>query len=67
MSDEVVNLAAWCRNEMEKDLENENKDKKKEEFSFDEIMKQNKEKQEKLAKERAKNNSSVTRSYRLKN
>lgn len=36
------------------------------ETDFAEIMKRNKEKEERLKKERAKNNQSVTRSYRLK-
>jgi hypothetical protein len=65
VSDKVVNIAAR-RNAENDSGSSQETEESKEEFSFEEVMKRNKEKQEKLAKERAKDNNSVTRSYRLK-
>jgi hypothetical protein len=42
------------------------KTEEKTEFSFDEIMKQNEEKRQRLERERTKSNHGVTKSYRLK-
>ena len=42
------------------------KEQKEEELSFIEIMQKNKEKEERLKKERVKNNKDVTQSYRLR-
>jgi len=57
----IINLAAWCRNSTTKDNV-----KTKEDYSFDEIQKANKEKEEKAKIERLKHNRIVTRSYNLK-
>ena len=60
----IINLASWCRESMEKDLEQE--EKQEDSFSFEKLMELNKQKEEKLARERDKANRSVVRSHRLK-
>ena len=52
MSDNVVDLSK--------------REKKEEESPFDEVIRKNKEKQERLKKEREKANAKVKREYRLK-
>jgi len=58
----VIKMSAWCKKEMNKELEV----KEKASLTLEEIARKNRENQERLKKERAKDNSNVTRSYRLK-
>ena len=62
---QVVSIFAKKPAKKDKQSSDEELDNKPKE-SFEDIMKKNKEKEEKLARERLKNNDSVTRSYRLK-
>ena len=56
----TVNLAAWCRKgAVEKTSE-------KTEFSFEEVARKNKEKEERIKQDRIRNNNGVTRQYNLK-
>lgn len=61
--DKVVSLS---KKREEKQQQPETVTQPQEEANFAEIMRRNKENEERLKKERAKNNKSVTRSYRLK-
>jgi len=49
-----------------KNLEKQEEETKQEDFDFDAIVRANKEKADKLTKEREKNNKGVKRSYNLK-
>ena len=54
----IVNLAEWCRNSV--------KTPDASPFSFDDIVKKNKEKEDRIKKDRAKANNGVTRQFGLK-
>ena len=60
--DNVVNIFEKKKEPKEKEESIEEKT----EFTFEEIIQQNKANQERVARERAKSNKGVTRSYRLK-
>ena len=56
--DNMVNLAEWCRNSV--------KTPDDKPFSFDDVAKKNKEKEERIKQERVRTNNGVTRQYGLK-